>query len=124
MKAPKPASPLEAWEQKEVVRWMASRKIELFSVPNEGKRGFRLASHMRALGMRHGMPDLILITPSPVYPYMRLAIEMKRADGSTRDLTQHQLDTHEAMHKNGWTVWVCFGHQQAITRLKEVGFGP
>ena len=120
----KPASPLEAWEQKQVVRWMSSRGIELFSVPNEGRRSPGLANHMKALGMRHGVPDLIVITPPPAHPEMRLAIEMKRTDGSTADLTKHQIATHEAMARNGWTVWVCFGHEQTITRLKEVGYGP
>jgi hypothetical protein len=123
-RAPKTPSPLEAWEQKALVRWMAARRIEFFSVPNEGKRGPRLAAHMKALGMRHGVPDIIIVSPVPAYPDMRLALEMKRADGTSRDLTQHQQDMHEVMQRCGWSILVCFGHEQAITRLTELGFGP
>lgn len=123
----KKSSPLESWEQKELVRWLVARRIAFFSVPNEGKRSPRLANHMKAMGLVHGVPDMVLITLPPMAyegPGIGpVAIEMKRSDGKASNLTDYQRAMHETMRIEGWNVLVCFGHRHAIEQLEELGYG-
>jgi hypothetical protein len=47
--------------QKTVVAWLRSQppKCVWFAVPNEAKRSFRLANHLKAMGLRAGVADLV-----------------------------------------------------------------
>ena len=46
--------------QKTVVAWLRRQppKCVWFAVPNEAKRSFRLANHLKAMGLRAGVADL------------------------------------------------------------------
>lgn len=53
-----------------------------YHVPNGGKRDAKTAAHMKALGVKPGVPDLCLPIPSHPYPkqFHALYIEMKAPD--------------------------------------------
>lgn len=113
---------LEHGEQSVVVAWLRTRRHHVFAVPNAAKRSASLGAYMRKEGCLSGVPDLILITPPPSQPFTHVAIEMKRRDGKTRDISPTQLIVHEQMRANGWQVLVCFGSQMAIDALVEMGY--
>ena len=47
----------------------------LFHVPNGGKRNAKEAARFKAMGVRPGVPDLLLILPNKKYHF--LAVELK-----------------------------------------------
>ena len=67
--------------QKQCVKWfrLQHRDKILFAIPNEAKRSFALAAHMKALGLEAGVPDLFLAYPT--HPWRGLFIEMKSEKG-------------------------------------------
>lgn len=65
------------------VRWFGMRYGELSSLlhhsPNGGRRDAREAARFKAMGVRPGFPDLLLLHPSGRYHF--LAVELKTATG-------------------------------------------
>jgi hypothetical protein len=54
----------EAQLQKRIVQWLrmtAMPGVLFFSVPNEGRRSVVLGTHFKAMGLRPGVADLVII---------------------------------------------------------------
>jgi hypothetical protein len=51
--------------QKSVVGWLqlqeAMGRLTYHAVPNEGKRSYKTAARLQSIGMRAGVPDLVII---------------------------------------------------------------
>lgn len=97
-------------EQVLVARWLDWRGELYFAVPNAARRSFSLATHLRAEGMKTGVPDLWL-------PLRRVVIEMKAIGGKP---TPEQTKWIERLREGGWKARVCHGHDEAIGWLKEI----
>lgn len=68
----------ESTLQAAIIQYLQMRGIYAFSVPNEGHGGqHRRAMHMKSLGQRNGVSDLIAIMPNRV-----IFIEVKTPAGS------------------------------------------
>lgn len=114
----------EEIEQARVIKWshrVAVRELMpelrwLFHVPNGGLRTALAGAQMKALGVKPGVPDLIL-------PVGRgLAIEMKSATGSTTPEQKEWLAHFEAQ---GWTVAIARSAQDArIALCQYLGINP
>jgi hypothetical protein len=109
-------TPLESAEQAVVIRWCLwheSRWPELrwlFAVPNAAKRTKFERGLNLDLGMKAGVPDLIL--PVPRGTYIGLAMEMKRVGGrGPSELQEMWLDGLASM---GWRTQTCWGANEAI----------
>lgn len=91
----------ESLIQKECVRWFrlayAQLALNLFSVPNGGKRNRIEAAIMKGEGTVAGTADLILLYPSQ--GYHALCIEMKSPKGVQR---QSQKDWQRAVEAQGY----------------------
>lgn len=112
--------------QRAFVKWatLATPRIPqlalLFAVPNGGKREVREAARLKGLGVRAGVPDLMLPVASVGHyretwvqgglPYFGLAIEMK---SSTGRVTPEQAKWHERLREAGWQVNVCRTWEEA-----------
>lgn len=74
--------------QKAVVDWLyvqeAMGRLAFFAVPNEGKRSWRTANRMRSLGMRSGVPDLVIVSHFGT-AYIELKTPKGRIQDSQRD---------------------------------------
>lgn len=90
------------WSHQPAVRQAAGMLAYLFHTPNGGKRDSLTGGQMRALGVKPGVPDLLL--PVESHGWNGLAIEMKSASGTTTPDQERWLDTLKA---NGWAVHVC-----------------
>lgn len=86
----------------------------LFHCPNGGKRDAVTGGQMRALGVKPGVPDLLL--PIEAHGYNGLAIEMKSATGSTTPDQDRWLAT---LKDNGWLVHVCRSAEAARSAVVE-----
>ncbi|MDR0384526.1 MAG: VRR-NUC domain-containing protein [Prevotellaceae bacterium] len=70
--------------------------------PNGGKRNAREAARFKAMGVRAGFPDLILLVENAQYNY--LCIELKSAKGTQTDL-QHEYQ--KIVEKSGGQYRIC-----------------
>jgi len=111
--------PTEDTEQLAVVAWCEGYAVAderarlLLHVPNGGSRHIVEASKLRRLGVRAGVPDLLL--PVAVAPYHGLWIEMKRRKGGLVSAAQHGWI--DALRAEGYAVAVARGADEAIDTI-------
>lgn len=115
------ACPSEDIEQEMVLRWAAGKEDQwpelgmLCHVPNGGYRSKRTASQMKRLGVKPGVPDLMLLVRRG--GRSGLFIEMKRRKGGT--LSPHQKLWIEHLNNEGFLAVVCRGHEEAIAVITD-----
>jgi hypothetical protein len=81
----------------------------LFAVPNGGKRSPITAAILKALGVKPGVPDLVL--PIAAAPYGGLYIELKVGKNT---LTDSQLEFHQRLREGGQCVATCWTLEQVL----------
>jgi hypothetical protein len=87
-------------------------ELELaFATPNAAKRSYKLAAHMKAEGMKKGVPDVFL--PIPRNSYHGLWLEFKVMG---RKPNKDQLWWKERLLKQGY-AWAC---PQGFEPAKEI----
>lgn len=92
-------------EQREFVQWFRQNvPYIIYAIPNGGSRGRLEGARMKCEGVLAGIPDLHV-------PALKLWIEMKRVGGRA---SPAQLQIHERLRREGQTVVICEGKQQAI----------
>lgn len=87
----------------------------LYHIPNGGKRSKAEAGRFKAMGVKSGVPDLML--PVQKNGYHGLYIELKREKGGT--VSPEQQKWINALRKQGYAVEVCKGFEQARCLLVE-----
>jgi len=114
--------PTEEQEQLALVQWLELHKIRYTHVPNEGKHKVQYRAKQKRLGVKPGVPDLLIFDRPPLYPeHVGVAIELKRQKGGR--VTPEQTAWLEHLKARGWAVAVCRGAMEAIRFLQELGFG-
>ena len=86
----------------------------MFHVPNEGKRGVITGSRLKQMGLKKGVPDIIL--PTAHGGYIGLAIEMKYGRGT---LSQEQREWLEALRGAGYKTEVCYSFDAARALIEK-----
>lgn len=82
--------------------------------PNGGKRNLREASRFKAMGVRAGFPDLILLIANKEYNY--LAIELKAPKGVQ---TEKQKEYQRLIESNGGKYSICRKVDDFINTIQE-----
>lgn len=98
---------LMEWTRQPSIRQQYPELAFLFHVPNERPDKVQ-AAILKKMGVKSGVPDLIL--PVPSGPYHGLFIEMKRIDGAASD---NQIWWMEHLKANGYAAAVCHGWKEA-----------
>ena len=102
----------ETTEQIELFNW--AKRIEsilpelelMYHVPNEGKRNN--GNILKAMGMKSGVPDVVL--PVPSKEYHGLYLEMKFNKNKP---TQEQEKFMALLRRNGYKTAVCYSYEEA-----------
>ena len=94
------------------LRWRGQRDVYWFHVGNGGWRSPAEARVFAGLGVRPGVPDLILIRAGTTY-----GLELKADNGGR--LSDAQRDAHEAMRRAGAIVHTAIGLDDAIGWLEQ-----
>lgn len=112
----------EAEHQAEIATWLDWKKILWCHVPNEGKRGPAYAGMLKRIGLKSGVPDILIFKAPPAMSeyYVGCAIELKR-DKKCR-VTKSQKLWLDDLLTEGWLVTVCHGAEDAIRFLKDMGY--
>lgn len=114
--------PTEEQEQLALVQWLELHEIRYTHVPNEGKHKVQYRAKQKRLGVKPGVPDILIFDRPPLYPEnVGVAIELKRQKGGR--VTPEQIAWLEDLKARGWAVAVCRGAMEAIRFLQELGFG-
>lgn len=107
--------PSEDQEQKNLMSWAWSMKVNgerladyLIHVPNGGSRNKIEAAKFKAMGLRAGVPDLLLVMPST--DHHGLWIELKSKKGKVQDNQKHVM---EQFSSKGYLCKVCYGFKEA-----------
>ena len=102
------------WSHRPIVRELAPALAWLFHTPNGGKRDGFTGAQMRAMGVKPGVPDLLM--PIGTAAFVGLAIEMKAPDGR---VSTAQSDWLGILAQNGWKTAVCFSADEAYAVICE-----
>lgn len=111
--------PLEAEEQKTLFEWAAIMERQypelrfMYHVPNGGRRRTKEAMHLKAEGVRAGVPDIVL--PTARGCFHGLYIELKRQKSGS--LSQDQKDYLDFLQKQGYCAVMCRGWKQAASTI-------
>ncbi len=109
----------EDGEQEAVIQWAALMRnahpelLNLYHVPNEGKRSKAEAARQQRLGLRRGVPDLILDYPKGIYHGLRVETKVK-----PNKTTADQEAWLERLACAGYCVAVCYSAQEAIETIQ------
>ena len=113
----------EQQEQIAVINWLRAQPgILWFHVPNERHCSAREGARLKALGVRSGVPDLIIPTPPPAMPGKHgTFLEMKRREGGRR--SPEQIAWCQALLNAGWAGGFANGAKEAVDILRSLGYG-
>lgn len=101
---------------------MSIHGVDFFAVPNGAHTSAQEKSKLKAEGLVRGVPDLVITTPPPWQPgVVIVTLEMKRRNGQLSDVQKEWMSGHEKL--NGWLLIVGYGAQDAIHKLRELGYG-
>lgn len=113
--------PKEAQEQIWLFDWCVYASIKypeldlMYHIPNGGTRNKIEAAHLKAQGVKKGVPDLFL--PVAKQGYHGLYIEMKRQKNGV--LSADQKTWINNLKQQGYRVEVCRGFQEAANILEN-----
>ncbi len=105
----------EFTEQHAVVEWLRYQNVVFHSIPNEGRRSYRMAAMLKAIGLQPGTPDLLV--PIARGSYGCCYIEMKRQHGGR--LTDAQKGFIPRLLNAGNMVYIAAGAKEAINFLEH-----
>lgn len=106
----------EDFEQRQLIQWCRTRpELQyLFHIPNESASGAKWGIRNRQLGVKSGVPDLML--PIPAGGYHGLFVEMKTARGK---VSENQSRWIEALNTFGYRAVVCYGWEAARDEIES-----
>lgn len=107
----------EADIQKAFFRWVAyNPKIRAltFAIPNGGKRDVKEASHLKAQGVRSGVPDVFMAHPSSQYHGLFIEFKAKK-----NKLTENQEIWFKSLESKGYKCIVCYSLEDAIKFIEH-----
>ena len=104
----------ETQEQKQLIQWCRTRpELQyLFHIPNESIGGQGWMIRNRQMGVRSGIPDLML--PIPSNGYHGLFIEMKAKGGRVSSTQEKWI---EALNTFGYLAVVAYGWEDAKCKI-------
>lgn len=106
----------EDGEQLAIMQWCALNMVRypelrwLHHSPNGGARNKREGAKFKAMGVKRGFPDLVLLVPCG--QYHGLTIELKKLKGGV--VSSEQDEWKEFLNSQGFYATVCNGWIEAV----------
>lgn len=104
-----------------IVKLLHSRGVLFFHTPNGSMARPHYRAKLAKLGVKKGVPDLIIVDPPPNKSdaYHGAALELKRRGGRARPEQKRWLDD---LAGRGWATAVTRGFEETVEKLKEWGY--
>jgi hypothetical protein len=116
------AVPTEYQEQVAVGKYLDKLGLLWCHVGNE-REGLVHGYRMKAAGVKAGVPDILVFTPPP-FSLGRgapgVAIELKKRNGTHKDVKPRQWVWLENLMNAGWWVYVAFGALDAVRYINRI----
>jgi len=113
----------ELSEQAIVVSKLRRAGHLVFAVPNGHVRTKRQHIQAKHEGVSAGVPDLIIPDPPPNRPdCFATALEMKRAHAAPSELRDTQVEWLDALAHRHWAAVVGLGADDALAKLRALGY--
>ncbi len=87
----------------------------LFAIPDGGRRDAVTGAHLKAEGVRAGVPDMFLAGPRQNAP--GLFPELKKQKGGR--VSENRKTMHEALSQAGYPVCICRGWDEAKRAIED-----
>lgn len=83
------------------VQWfrIKYKNVLIYAIPNEGRRSYALAQHMKGMGLTAGIPDLCVCMPSTNYSGLYVELKCGKNKPSVK-----QLEIMETLINSGYCV--------------------
>ena len=125
-------TPTEDMEQYILAQYLDMCGVLWHHTPNEGARR-RVqnksgqwfspeGNRLKKLGVKSGTPDCLIF--ESVQTFKGIAIELKRQKGARSKVSPEQQEWLDRLSKRGWLALACYGADEAIALLKQVGVKP
>ena len=104
----------EAMEQRNLIKYCNLRHIEIFAIPNGGRRNPKEAYFLKLEGCSAGVPDLCV--PIPKGKYHGLFIELKVGKNKA---SENQKAWINYLNSVGYLAVVCYGCDKSIELIER-----
>lgn len=91
--------------------------VNMFAIPNGGKRSGRTGAMLKAEGVKSGISDIMLAYPCN--GYYGLFIELKKRNGKPSDVLESQQDWIDRLNQAGYLAKVAYGAKEAVQIIKD-----
>jgi hypothetical protein len=110
--------PTEDAEQLALATWLDLAGMLWCHVPNGGARAVQYRAKLRRLGLKPGVPDILIFDPPPKHPWAPgCAVELKRVKGGRT--SPEQVVWLAQLEARGWRCLVAPGAEAAILWLSS-----
>lgn len=116
----KPRAPSEHHEQANLCRWLESKGLDHFAIPNERCLSglpeilrHKILATLRARGMKKGIPDLGILAPGGL-----IFVELKKRGGEPP--TAAQIAWGDRLREFGLRALVAYGCDDATQQISEL----
>lgn len=107
--------PKEREEQTALCKYLHSRQIPFFAIPNGEKRDVVTATNLKRQGVKAGVPDIMV--PVPTTFHAGLFLELKRRDGGA--ISKAQREWVDLLNKNGYLALFVYGWEDASKAVEK-----
>ena len=98
--------------QKSVARYLDAKGVLWFHCPNGGHRNVAEAAKLKAMGVKAGVPDVLIFQPQK--GYHGFAIELKVGKNTC---TENQKEMQRHLIDHNWKVIVSYSLDHAIAEI-------
>lgn len=102
--------PTEMQEQIALCKYLDYIHADYWHTANERKTGARQGAMLKRMGVKSGIPDIIVLP--------NIAIELKRRHGGK--VTDSQKQWHSIFIAHGWNVIIGYGAEDTISKLTPI----
>jgi hypothetical protein len=86
----------------------------MFAVPNGGQRNLKVASNLKAEGVKAGAPDIILPCARGIWHGLFIELKRRKTDKQRAGVVDmDQTDFHKGLIEQGYGVAICYGFMEA-----------
>lgn len=98
-----------------VARLLDASGLDWFHTPNEAKRSIGLGVKLKRAGLKSGIPDVVIITPTKL-GHVGLCIELKVGKNK---MTNNQYLWKDKLLNSGWAYFLAYGMDEVESILKK-----
>lgn len=94
-------------------------RLSFWHTPNESDVPVQRRTHLKAMGLEAGIPDIVVITPPPIGGYVGAVLELKAGKNKPSKKQQEWLERFASC---GWAVGWTASMPTALAWFRNLGY--